>query len=68
MRLLFVVSGGTREKRVEAEVLPDPEWFDRIQKGWTQFEKDLAEYVPVEYAEKPQPAAIGSIRNFVCRA
>lgn len=57
-RLIFVVSDGTRERRVQTEVTPDAAWFKRINEGWAQFEKDLAEYVPVEYAEKPQAAAI----------
>lgn len=52
-KLIFTVSDGTREKMVSTEVLPSQEWFDRLRAGWAQFEKDLAEYQPVEYAEKP---------------
>ncbi|MBC2768586.1 YqaJ viral recombinase family protein [Pusillimonas minor] len=52
-KVIFVVSDGTEEKRVFTEVLPSPEWFDRIRAGWAQFDKDLAEYQPVRYAEKP---------------
>ena len=54
-KLIFVVSDGTPEKMVWAEVFPDPVWFDRIKAGWAQFAKDLATYTPVEAA----PVAIG---------
>jgi len=54
-RWTFTVSDGTEENRVSMEILPDPVWFDRIRAGWKQFEKDLAEYVPVIEA----PAAVG---------
>lgn len=52
-KLIFTVSDGTADKMVSTEVLPSQDWFDRIRAGWAQFEKDLAEYVPVDYAEKP---------------
>jgi predicted phage-related endonuclease len=55
-RVLFVVSDGTRENMVSAEVLPDPAWFERIRAGWAQFEKDLAAYVLPQAAE---PAPVG---------
>jgi predicted phage-related endonuclease len=51
--LIFTVSDGTEEKMVSMEVLPDTEWFERILAGWTQFEKDLAEYVPAEVVVAP---------------
>lgn len=57
-KVLFVVSDGTADRMVHMEVLPDEEWFDRIRAGWAQFEKDLAEYVPVVHAGKPQAEAI----------
>jgi predicted phage-related endonuclease len=57
-RVLFTVSDGTPERLVYTEVSPDPDWFQRIKDGWAQFAKDLECYVPIEYAEKPQPAAI----------
>lgn len=43
-RVIFTVSDGTPDKFVWMEVLPDPEWFDRIRAGWAQFDRDLAEY------------------------
>lgn len=57
-RVIFMVSDGTEEKRVFTEVRPSQEWFDRIRAGWAQFERDLADYTPVEYAEKPTARAI----------
>lgn len=45
-KLIFVVSDGTEENFLSLEVIPDPAWFDRIVKGWDQFERDLAAYVP----------------------
>lgn len=56
--VVFVVTDGTKDKYVTAEVLPDPVWFDRIRSGWAQFESDLANYQPKEFAEKLEPAAI----------
>ena len=57
-KVIFVCSDGTINNRVKIEILPDQQWLDRIQKGWNQFEKDLADFVPREIAEKPEPAAI----------
>lgn len=57
-KLIFVVSSGTRERMVSMAVFPDPVWFDRIRAGWDQFDKDLAEYVPVVHPEKPEAEAI----------
>jgi predicted phage-related endonuclease len=37
---------------------PNLELRERIVQGWAQFEKDLAEYVPVVHAEKPEPDAV----------
>lgn len=51
-KLIFVVSDGTPENFVHMEVLPDQKWFDKLQAGWAQFEKDLASYQYVE--EKPE--------------
>lgn len=45
-RVIFTVSNGTPENCVHVEVLPDPAWFVRIEAGWAQFERDLADYVP----------------------
>jgi predicted phage-related endonuclease len=57
-KVIFVVSDGTRENLEHIEVLPDPVWFDRIRDGWSQFAKDLTEYVPRDLPEKPQAEAI----------
>lgn len=43
---IFTVSDGTEENMVSMTVKADPVWFDRITKGWDQFERDLAAYVP----------------------
>jgi len=45
-RLRFTVSDGTPERTVSVDVLPDLEWFERIARGWEQFEADVAAYVP----------------------
>ena len=57
-RVIFTVSDGTAEKMAWVEIEPEQQWFDRIRAGWIQFEKDLAEYVPVVHAEKPQAEPI----------
>jgi predicted phage-related endonuclease len=57
-RVIFTVSDGTEGNMEHMEVFPDQEWFDRIRAGWNQFEKDLAEYVPVAHTEKPVPDAV----------
>lgn len=57
-RWIFTVSDGTEENMVSMEVLPDPEWFERIRSGWEQFNKDRENYQHVEHAEKPKADAI----------
>jgi predicted phage-related endonuclease len=52
-RDIFCVSDGTEDNMEYMEVLPDPAWFARIEAGWDQFEKDLAEYVPQAVEVKP---------------
>jgi predicted phage-related endonuclease len=52
-RLIFTCSDGTDENMVSLEVKPNQAWFDNITDGWSQFLKDLAEYVPVEIPPKP---------------
>lgn len=47
-RVIFSVSDGTPERTVSTEVKPDPAWFERILRGWQQFEADLQDYVPQE--------------------
>lgn len=43
-KCLFVVSDGTPENIAIAEVLPDAQWFERIEKGWQQFAQDVEAY------------------------
>ena len=50
---IFTVSDGTEENMVSMTVKADPVWFDRITKGWEQFERDLAAYVPAAAEVKP---------------
>lgn len=57
-KVIFVCSDGTANNRVKIEILPDQQWFERIAAGWSQFAKDLADFVPREIVEKPEPAAI----------
>ena len=57
-RVIFTVSDGTRENMEYMEVPPDPAWHERIRAGWEQFDRDLAEYVPVDIPEKPKADAI----------
>lgn len=52
-RVIFVVSDGTEEHMEWMEVLPDPAWHQRITAGWAQFDKDLADFVPVVEEVKP---------------
>jgi len=52
-KVAFVVSDGTEENMVWKYVYPDLEWFERIDAGWLQFEKDLATYKPVISETKP---------------
>lgn len=64
-KVVFVVSDGTAEKMVHMDVLPDPEWFERIRAGWEQFAKDMADYQPRQLAEKPQAEAIMALPALV---
>jgi len=53
-KVVFVCSDGTLDNFVHLDVLPDPVWQERIRAGWAQFEKDLSDYVPANYAPKPE--------------
>ena len=55
-RVIFTVSDGTSINIVWMEVFPDPAWVARIDAGWAQFHRDLAEYVPQEII----PAAVAA--------
>ena len=54
-RVIFTVSNGTPDYCIHIEVLPDQDWFARIEAGWAQFDRDLAGYVLPEV----KPEAIG---------
>ena len=57
----FVCSDGTEENFAMVRVEPDPKWIARIIEGWAQFEKDLADFVPVVHAEKPKAEAVKAL-------
>jgi predicted phage-related endonuclease len=57
-KVIFVVSDGTRENFESIEIEPNESWFDHLRDGWTQFAKDLAEYVPIEIPPTPKAEAI----------
>ena len=60
-KLIFTVSDGTNENIESMDVYPDQEKFNKIIAGWAQFDKDVAEYVPVEFSEKPSADTIESL-------
>lgn len=55
-RLLFMLSDGTPDRLLHVWVYPDTVMFDQLQRGWAQFEQDLAAYVLPSAAA---PAAVG---------
>jgi predicted phage-related endonuclease len=60
-RVIFVCSDGTNENFEYLEILPDPEWVERIVAGWNQFDRDLIDYVPQVEAPKPVAAPIAEL-------
>lgn len=61
-KVVFVVSDGTAERMVHTEVLADQAWFDRLTRGWAQFNADKAEYVaPAAAAPSPTGRAPESL-------
>jgi predicted phage-related endonuclease len=64
-KVVFVCSDGTLDNFVHMEVAPDAGWQERIRAGWAQFEKDLATYVPTEYAAKPEAEPIMALPALV---
>ncbi|MEH6435807.1 YqaJ viral recombinase family protein [Massilia sp. DD77] len=64
-KVVFVCSDGTLENFVHLEVLPDAGWQERIRAGWAQFEADLANYEPKQYAPKPEAEPIMSLPALV---
>ena len=57
-RVIFSVSDGTPERTVHTEVLPDRAWFERIERGWAQFEADLAAWQPEQAAALVAPVEV----------
>lgn len=47
-RVLFMVSDGTKNKCEHTWVMPNVGAFEDIEKGWEQFDKDVADYKHVE--------------------
>jgi len=64
-KVVFVVSDGTADNFLYMDVLPDPAWQERIRAGWAQFEVDLANYQPREYAAKPESEPIMALPALV---
>lgn len=60
-RLYFVCSDGTAENFAMMAVEPDANWIARIIQGWAQFERDLADFVPVTHAEKPKAEPVKAL-------
>lgn len=49
---IFTVSDGTEDNTVSMTVYPDPDYIQTIIQAWAQFERDLADFVPVTHAAK----------------
>jgi putative phage-type endonuclease len=60
-RLYFVCSDGTAENFAMMVVEPDADWIAKIIQGWAQFERDLADFVPVTHAEKPKAEPVKAL-------
>lgn len=60
-RLYFVCSDGTAENFAMMVVEPDADWIARIIQGWAQFERDLADFVPVTHAPKAEAEVIKAL-------
>ena len=60
-RLYFVCSDGTAENFAMMMVEPDANWIARIIQGWAQFDKDLADFVPVTHAPKAEAEVIKAL-------
>lgn len=58
--LIFTVSDG-EDRMVSTEVLPSPEWLERLRNGWAQFAADLAAYVPPAVVEPARAEAMESL-------
>ena len=57
-KILFMCTDGTDEKTVWLWYQRDEKRIARLIAGWNQFEKDLANYVPVVDQAKPEPDPI----------
>ena len=60
-RVIFVVSDGTKEKRVECEYRAVPGRREALLRGWEQFEQDLKGYKPVPVKVEPVANPIDSL-------
>lgn len=59
--LYFVCSDGTALNFAMMVVEPDANWIAKIIQGWAQFERDLADFVPVTHAEKPKAEPVKAL-------
>lgn len=57
-RVIFVVSDGTRTKRVQMTYEPVPGRAAQLEAGWRQFDEDVANYQHVEVLPKAVPEAV----------
>lgn len=56
-RLLYTVTDGTKDKFVYCWMSPSESDKKRLLAGWKQFDKDVAEYAPVEAKVEPEGVA-----------
>ena len=59
--VVFVASDGTPEKWAECHYISVPERQEALLDGWEQFKKDLADYIPVEFAKKIDANSVASL-------
>lgn len=57
-KVIFVCSDGTRDQFVSMEYFPVPGRAKQLVDGWRQFNRDLADYQPVEVL----PAAVATVQ------
>lgn len=60
-RWIFTVSDGTEKGTVSLEVGADAAYISKIIQAWDQFDKDLADFVPVTHAEKPKAEPVKAL-------
>ena len=66
-RCLFTVTDGTPERMLHLWVDPDPAWHQRLREGWSQFERDLADYTLPETANPVIAATVESLPALAVR-